>query len=175
MSDPSSFASPTPLAHADTSRDVLPRGGKLGILDKCQLAIFVDRRPRISLSLSPYTIINHSIKRRKSDDPVCAIYGKSSFAIGLTSTVGDLTYADMHFTYGCANGNSTAALRMYHVQFPDRRLPDHRIFQWLLHCQLRKLRSFHVTRHDARRRLKESILNVVADRPSQVQELLLIT
>ncbi|GFV68041.1 hypothetical protein TNCV_1873231 [Trichonephila clavipes] len=27
MYDPSSFANPTPLAHADTSRDVLPRGG----------------------------------------------------------------------------------------------------------------------------------------------------
>ncbi|GFW57802.1 hypothetical protein TNCV_2927211 [Trichonephila clavipes] len=26
MYDPSSFANPTPLAHADTSRDVLPRG-----------------------------------------------------------------------------------------------------------------------------------------------------
>ncbi|GFV00955.1 hypothetical protein TNCV_1387691 [Trichonephila clavipes] len=27
MYDSSSFANPTPLAHADTSRDVLPRGG----------------------------------------------------------------------------------------------------------------------------------------------------
>ncbi|GFX96806.1 uncharacterized protein TNCV_1648411 [Trichonephila clavipes] len=27
MFDPSFFANPTPLAHADTSRDVLPRGG----------------------------------------------------------------------------------------------------------------------------------------------------
>ncbi|GFV64791.1 hypothetical protein TNCV_808881 [Trichonephila clavipes] len=27
MFDPSSFVNPTPLAHADTSRDVLPRGG----------------------------------------------------------------------------------------------------------------------------------------------------
>ncbi|GFV34180.1 hypothetical protein TNCV_3483901 [Trichonephila clavipes] len=27
MFDPSSFANPTPLAHADTSKDVLPRGG----------------------------------------------------------------------------------------------------------------------------------------------------
>ncbi|GFW69373.1 hypothetical protein TNCV_487221 [Trichonephila clavipes] len=27
MFDPSSFLNPTPLAHADTSRDVLPRGG----------------------------------------------------------------------------------------------------------------------------------------------------
>ncbi|GFW69464.1 hypothetical protein TNCV_488131 [Trichonephila clavipes] len=28
MFDPSSFAIPTPLAHADTSKDVLPRGGR---------------------------------------------------------------------------------------------------------------------------------------------------
>ncbi|GFV77469.1 hypothetical protein TNCV_1069981 [Trichonephila clavipes] len=27
MFDPSSFVNPTPLAHADASRDVLPRGG----------------------------------------------------------------------------------------------------------------------------------------------------
>ncbi|GFX30981.1 hypothetical protein TNCV_2024841 [Trichonephila clavipes] len=31
MFDPSSFANPTPLAHADTSRDVLPRGEKLTV------------------------------------------------------------------------------------------------------------------------------------------------
>ncbi|GFS65544.1 hypothetical protein TNCV_2469271 [Trichonephila clavipes] len=29
MFDPSSFANPTPLAHADTSRDVFPRGDSL--------------------------------------------------------------------------------------------------------------------------------------------------
>ncbi|GFW88222.1 uncharacterized protein TNCV_2649151 [Trichonephila clavipes] len=39
MFDPSSFTNPTPLAHADTSRDVLPRGGHLlgRALDKCQI------------------------------------------------------------------------------------------------------------------------------------------
>ncbi|GFU05391.1 hypothetical protein TNCV_3290521 [Trichonephila clavipes] len=37
------------------------------------------------------------------------------------------------------------------TQFPDRRMPDHRIFQWL-RCQLRKTRSFHVTRYDSGRR-----------------------
>ncbi|GFY06617.1 DUF4817 domain-containing protein [Trichonephila clavipes] len=88
--------------------------------------------------------------------------------------MGDLAYtenADMHFMYGHANGNGRDALRTYHAQFPDRRMPDPRIFQWL-HRQLRETRSFHVTRHNAGRRravlspsLKESILNVVADRP----------
>ncbi|GFV38058.1 hypothetical protein TNCV_872651 [Trichonephila clavipes] len=56
-----------------------------------------------------------------------------------------------------------------HAQFPDRRMTDQRIFQ-RLHSQLRKTRSFHVTRHeDGRRRvpspsLEESVLNVMTDR-----------
>ncbi|GFX35993.1 hypothetical protein TNCV_4215151 [Trichonephila clavipes] len=33
--------------------------------------------------------------------------------------------ADMHYGYGCANGNGKAALRMDHAQFPDRRMPVH--------------------------------------------------
>ncbi|GFV68260.1 uncharacterized protein TNCV_1875421 [Trichonephila clavipes] len=60
---------------------------------------------------------------------------------------------------------------MLQVQFPDRRMPNHRIFQWL-HRQLHETRSFHVTKHDAGRQravrspsLKESILNVVTHRP----------
>ncbi|GFX57266.1 hypothetical protein TNCV_2965451 [Trichonephila clavipes] len=36
MFDPSSFANPTPLAHADTSRDVLPRGGTSHIESRCK-------------------------------------------------------------------------------------------------------------------------------------------
>ncbi|GFY16384.1 hypothetical protein TNCV_2350271 [Trichonephila clavipes] len=39
MFDPSSFANPTPLAHADTSRDVLPRGGVILILVLCRGAM----------------------------------------------------------------------------------------------------------------------------------------
>ncbi|GFW54618.1 hypothetical protein TNCV_5109921 [Trichonephila clavipes] len=37
MYNPSCFANPTPLAHADTSRDVLPRGGYLLFMrsDEC--------------------------------------------------------------------------------------------------------------------------------------------
>ncbi|GFY05601.1 putative DD41D transposase [Trichonephila clavipes] len=34
MFDPSSFVNPTPLAHADTSRDVLPRGGTSQPMDE---------------------------------------------------------------------------------------------------------------------------------------------
>ncbi|GFT28298.1 hypothetical protein TNCV_646191 [Trichonephila clavipes] len=50
--------------------------------------------------------------------------------------------------YSRANANGIAELRMYHAQFLDRRMPDHRIFQ-RLHRQLHETRSFHVTRHDA--------------------------
>ena len=43
--------------------------------------------------------------------------------------------ADMHYMYGCTNSNDRAALRLYHAQFRDRRMPGHRIFQ-RLHRQL---------------------------------------
>ncbi|GFW48791.1 transposable element Tc3 transposase [Trichonephila clavipes] len=35
----------------------------------------------------------------------------------------------MHYMYGLAIGNGRTALRMYHEQFSDRRMPNHRIFQ----------------------------------------------
>ncbi|GFX12107.1 uncharacterized protein TNCV_2998901 [Trichonephila clavipes] len=72
--------------------------------------------------------------------------------------------------YRRANGKGKAELRMYHVQFPDRLMPDHSIFQ-RLHRHFWETRSFHVTRHDASQRRavrnpsqEESILNFVADR-----------
>ncbi|GFW29993.1 hypothetical protein TNCV_1593111 [Trichonephila clavipes] len=34
----------------------------------------------------------------------------------------------MHYMYSSVNGNSRAALQMYQVRFPDRRMLDHRIF-----------------------------------------------
>ncbi|GFV81927.1 uncharacterized protein TNCV_3151261 [Trichonephila clavipes] len=37
--------------------------------------------------------------------------------------------ADMHSMYGRSNGDGRVALRMYHVQFPDPRMPDHIIRQ----------------------------------------------
>ncbi|GFT53160.1 hypothetical protein TNCV_4232761 [Trichonephila clavipes] len=55
--------------------------------------------------------------------------------------------ADMHYMYGLANGNGRVVLRMYHAQFPNRRKPDHSIFQ-RLHRQLHETRSFYVTRYD---------------------------
>ncbi|GFY13892.1 hypothetical protein TNCV_986641 [Trichonephila clavipes] len=58
--------------------------------------------------------------------------------------------ADIHYMDDCANGNSRAALRMYQAQFPDRRMPDHRILK-RLHRQLHETGMFHVIRHDAGR------------------------
>ncbi|GFV48913.1 hypothetical protein TNCV_1343221 [Trichonephila clavipes] len=47
--------------------------------------------------------------------------------------------------------NCRAVLRMNHMQFYGRRMPNEIIFQWL-HHQLRETGSFHVSRHDAGRR-----------------------
>ncbi|GFX20930.1 uncharacterized protein TNCV_79851 [Trichonephila clavipes] len=86
----------------------------------------------------------------------------------------DFTYTentDMHYVYDRVNGNGRVSLQMYHAQFHDQQMPDHRVFQ-RLHRQLRETSTFHVTRHAADRRsavrrptLEEIILNVVSDRP----------
>ncbi|GFV30342.1 hypothetical protein TNCV_98171 [Trichonephila clavipes] len=55
------------------------------------------------------------------------------------------------YMYGRGNGNGRAVIRMYHAQFPDRRMPDHQIFQWF-HRQHREAHSFHATIHDAGQR-----------------------
>ncbi|GFV66285.1 transposable element Tcb1 transposase [Trichonephila clavipes] len=88
--------------------------------------------------------------------------------------MGDLTYGEkggMHYMYGRSNGTGRAVLRMYHAQFPDRRMLNHRICQ-RLHRQFRETLSFRFTRYDAGQQravhspsLEESILSVGADRP----------
>ncbi|GFT41984.1 putative transposable element [Trichonephila clavipes] len=47
--------------------------------------------------------------------------------------------AGVHYMHG-QDGNDRAVLPMYHAQFPDRRMPDYRIFHWL-HRQSRETRS----------------------------------
>ncbi|GFV03518.1 hypothetical protein TNCV_5060591 [Trichonephila clavipes] len=67
--------------------------------------------------------------------------------------MGNLAYAenaDMHYVYVHANRNSKVPLLMYHTQFPDHRMLDHRICQ-PLHLQLCGTGWFHVTRHDVGR------------------------
>ena len=65
----------------------------------------------------------------------------------LTCLMGVFIYAekaDMHYMHDSANGHSRDMLQMYHVQFHDQRILDHRIFQQL-HCQLSEADSFHLT------------------------------
>ncbi|GFW34655.1 hypothetical protein TNCV_952831 [Trichonephila clavipes] len=53
--------------------------------------------------------------------------------------MGHLTYAEkanMQYIYDRANGNGRPVLRMYHAQFPDQRMSDHRIFQLLHLCMI---------------------------------------
>ncbi|GFY27358.1 hypothetical protein TNCV_2069781 [Trichonephila clavipes] len=51
--------------------------------------------------------------------------------------MGDYAYAKkadfIHCIFGRANDNGRTALRMYYMQFPDRRMPDNRIFQLYTH------------------------------------------
>ncbi|GFV63052.1 hypothetical protein TNCV_3700061 [Trichonephila clavipes] len=63
--------------------------------------------------------------------------------------------------------NYRDALQMYNVQFPDRRMPDHRIFQ-RFHRPLREMLSFYVTRHDAGRPRAVPSLSLTATAGSDV-------
>ncbi|GFU17345.1 hypothetical protein TNCV_4239561 [Trichonephila clavipes] len=61
---------------------------------------------------------------------------EESCAIVLTSTMGDLTFAEkagMHYMYDRASGNGRAVPRMYYTQFPFQLMPDHRMFQQYAH------------------------------------------
>lgn len=44
------------------------------------------------------------------------------------STFSNEEYADIHFIYGFCNGNARAAVTEYHRRFPNRRVPDRRVF-----------------------------------------------
>lgn len=37
-------------------------------------------------------------------------------------------YADIHFVYGFCNGNANAAVQEYRRRFPNRRIPNDRVF-----------------------------------------------
>ena len=56
--------------------------------------------------------------------------------------------ADMHFTYGSADGNARRAARMYQERYPNRQVPDHRLFT-ALHRRLCENGSFSANRVDA--------------------------
>ncbi|GFT85700.1 hypothetical protein TNCV_4026551 [Trichonephila clavipes] len=54
MFDPSPFVNPTPLAHADTSRDVLPRGGTSQTLRHSKMP----RKKKLSLQEALHSLQN---------------------------------------------------------------------------------------------------------------------
>ena len=53
--------------------------------------------------------------------------------------------ADMHFVYGEAHGNSREEARIYAQRFPERIVPDPRIFT-SIHRRLRDTGSFTISR-----------------------------
>lgn len=79
----------------------------------------------------------------------------------------------MHFMYGVANGNAREAVRLYRMRFPNRALPDRRIFQ-RLHRQLSETGSFRGQRQDTGRprtsrttNRVEAILEAVDNQPER--------
>lgn len=58
--------------------------------------------------------------------------------------------ADMHFTYGRANGNSYEARRLYREMYQNRRIPSAKIFQ-RIHQRLRETGSCKARKNDCGR------------------------
>ena len=57
----------------------------------------------------------------------------------------NIELADMHLTYGVAQGNARNAVRMYRDKFPNRHIPGNRFFT-NLHMRLRETGSFRTDR-----------------------------
>lgn len=83
----------------------------------------------------------------------------------------NLEIADMHFTYGRANGNALAAQRLYAEQYPQRRLPHHSTFT-SIHQRLREFGNFKKRSYDSGRTrevrteaLEEAVLNLIEESP----------
>lgn len=65
--------------------------------------------------------------------------------------------ADMHFCYGMANGSNLEARRLYRERFPNRRIPDRRIFEYI-HRRLRETGQFAQVRVDlGRNRMQRNV------------------
>ncbi|GFV60961.1 uncharacterized protein TNCV_4716151 [Trichonephila clavipes] len=80
--------------------------------------------------------------------------------------------ADMHLMFGAAQGNGSAAERMYRERFPDRKHPERRTFE-RIHRELRTSGTFYASRRGTgigryRRTpsLEQRILNTVDNNPS---------
>ena len=56
--------------------------------------------------------------------------------------------ADVYLMYGTANSNGRESLKLYREKFPNKKMPDLKLFSYLLR-ELRESGSFHVKRPDA--------------------------
>ena len=70
--------------------------------------------------------------------------------------------ADMHFIYGAADGNARRAARMYHERYPNRDIPDHRLYT-ALHRRLTETGSFSVNRLDIGRPINDHRVQLVLE------------
>lgn len=79
--------------------------------------------------------------------------------------------ADMHFIYGLANGNAREARRLYMERYPNRMIPDHRIFS-NIHRRLGETGTFKKNTNDAGKprtvrtpQIEEIVLNEIDRHP----------
>lgn len=78
---------------------------------------------------------------------------------------------DMHFMYGLANGNAREARRLYMERYPNRVIPNHRMFSDI-HRRLSEAGSFSTKRINAGRprsvrtpQLEEAVMNEIEQHP----------
>lgn len=81
-------------------------------------------------------------------------------------------YADMHYMYGLADGNALKAKRLYEERFPNRNIPDRRIFS-NIHRRLCEKGNFDLDNHlkgshqTARtQEIEEEVLNSIEEDPN---------
>lgn len=80
-------------------------------------------------------------------------------------------FADIHFTYGLANGNAYEARRLYQERYPNRTTPTSKTFS-RIHARLRETGTFEKASHlsGAHRTVRtpeteEAVLNLVEEHP----------
>ncbi|XP_068622455.1 46 kDa FK506-binding nuclear protein-like isoform X2 [Battus philenor] len=81
-------------------------------------------------------------------------------------------YADILYCYGLSDGNSLQARREYHLRFPNRRLPSHRVFA-AAYQRVRETGSVHERRRKAGKgdaHLAEDLDPELKEEPSDVEE-----
>lgn len=92
-------------------------------------------------------------------------------AASAMATFTNQEYADIHYMYGLADGNAHEAQRLYAARFPDRRMPDSRVFS-SVHRRLCENGKFEKKQrevgHAGVRDVveEERILEMVADDPT---------